>query len=394
MQCYQCSSAAVMPRSGICLSCGHLNQAVKVEAEEKLKTQQQAEQEREKQLREETLIRIASVINLAEQGEIKQANQILQAVITEDPELNIAKRRAEAELWRIQKLPEMQLAILEKLQSQLAFNQANLDYYYQLACLLQQLDSPGKAYYIFNQFIESSLHLYKDDIIDRWRQLKEQGITAESSHGLVSGHILRVISMDKSDASLRGLIDEISRKQQYFRDSVLLNQQDYQDLEKIEHAYSGELVLKDLVKAIQRTLELEDFGLSIKVETQDMSLFQNKGQSQTMPLTLITLKPIKDRALCFDEGSIYLGVQVLFEGKTGVNLGFYEYFTPQKPEDLPGQQADARDFNDALYTVLTSIQHTSDQRRKSRLQTLKELLQRTVKSELEKRGRSQTAQFF
>lgn len=395
-KCQRCQSRAVMP-SGVCLSCG-LQNPPRVdkakEAAERQAREAEARRRQQQQTRQQALNQIDQALTLATAGDLRQANELLRQIDGRDRDIHIARTQAEAELWRLQSVPEMQLKTLEKLREELPFDEANLDYYYQLACLYQDGGSAGKALHIFNQFVEKGVHLHRDDILDRWRQLKDSDTAADAGSGAEADLQLWVGGKERASEALRGWVDAANRAQRYFRDSILLNEDDYRSAERISQPFTGDIDLRDILTELNRVLQQEGFGQDIVAELHQLSIRHAGSEASARPATALLLRPLKDPLLTLDSGSLRLATQVMFEGKTGASLTYYECFTPHNPESGAGQQPDPRDFNDSVYQGVTQLQQTPDPQRTRRLQTYRELVKATVETALQKRARGGSQMFF
>ncbi|MCG8050157.1 MAG: hypothetical protein JAZ15_03060 [Candidatus Thiodiazotropha endolucinida] len=366
----------------------------KKEAEKQREREAKLENERKEATRQAITKQFNQVKTLIEEGRHHEAWTIIRAVEPVDVDQRVTKKQLEAMLWGKDGLPEKQLEVLEGVQADLPFDESSLEFYYDLACLLQRQDSPGKALHIFKRFIDNQYHTFRNDILERYRQLKDSGVVGDAGSGMVGEtHRVYVGGMQPTVESLRAWIDQSSRLPEYFRHSILLNDSEYDRAERVDRPFNGDLSQAELAAAFKQALARAGLD-AFQVEEQRLMLQFGGPQGQQKPANILMLCPRSGTPLNANSGAIRFGVEVALIGRTGASLNYYEFFTPARPEDAPGQQPDIRDFNDAIYQTIISIHATPDPQRNALIGTLRDLVKGTVEAELERRRQSGYQSFF
>ncbi len=371
---------------GVCLACGFLNRPAVDPQKEQQERQRKAREEREAQARAEVqtaLDQLDRALQLAQSGDLAEATRTWHAVRNEHPDVARQRLRVEAELWRFKDVPEKRQKALEQLVEQLPFDEKHLQERYELACLYEETGSPGKAFRLLKQFLDQGYDWYRDDILSRWRRLKEAGVTGGAHESDAGAYRVRVGAMDRTVESVRAWIDEATRSRGYFSDSILLND-DFKEPLAIDRAASTKPAAAELTSELNDALRRTGFAGEYRAVEQRIALQHEAGlPGGDTPVLLI--RSTGPGPLWFDMGAVNLAVHVIERGRAGVSLAYYELFTPHDPEELPGKQPDARSFNDAVLDALLRLQQP-DPARQERLRTLREQVVRQSVERLLERG--------
>lgn len=393
--CSRCKSEAVNQNTGICLSC-HFRNKPKVDPaqqqQEALRAQQLAAEKAQKLQYEQATAALAQMAELAENGDTVEAFKLLKEFKPLTDEMKLAALKIEAKLWQAQDIPEMQIKVLEKLCQQLPFTEPHFNEFYQLACLFQQHQSPGKALNIFQQFIDQSNHFYASDIVSRWRTLKELGTCSESLN-LDQVPTIRLGGLERSVEALRGWLDDASRKQIYFREGIVLNEDELDRSEKIDATFNGSITLESIAMQLQNSLETSGLAKQLKVEVKQL-VFQHGHKENKDVNRFVVIAPLADSLLQLLSGQITIACAVLFDGNAGASLSFYNVFMPDPPEKQAGTQLTVHAFNDNIYRSVMDVMQIANPQRAARISSLQDRVTKAVREKLEQASPNQGQVFF
>lgn len=393
--CGRCKSEAVNQKTGICFSCGLRNKpgVDPVQQQQEALRAEQLAAEKAKQLQQEKAnATLTQMAELAEKGDTVEAFKLLKLFTPLSEDMKQKMLKIEAKLWQMQDIPEMQIKILEKLCQQLPFTEPHFNEFYQLACLFQQHQSPGKALNIFQQFIDQSNHFYAADIVSRWRTLKDLGTCSESLN-LDQVPTIRLGGLERSVEALRGWLDDASRKQIYFREGIVLNEEDLDRSEKIDLTFNGNITLESIAMQLHNSLEKSGLAKQLKADVKQL-VFQHGQKDNKDVNRFVVITPIADSLLQLLSGQINIACAVLFDGNAGASLSFYNVFMPDPPEKQAGKQLAVHAFNDNIYRSVVDVMQIPSPQRAARISSLQDRITKAVREKLEQASPNQGQVFF
>lgn len=387
LTCERCGSQAVMS-NGYCMKCRFWNKPQVDPQQERQELQRRAEEERKAGLEAEhqaKLSELETILELAEAGNLADATRRLIAVDDSDPAIKTRKLEVQAELWRLKGVPEKQLETMELLMGLQPFGNDTLELYYRIGCLYQEGKSHAKAFGIFNRFVDNQFDWFKEDILSRWRELKDQGVSPVSPISSNATSRVLVGAMDRTVESLRGWIDRANGTRNYFAENILLNSDTFTELERVEKSFTDEPDIVQIVEVHSAGLVASGFsGYSVD---REQLVISHDATGANENVLAIVIRPEADGPMRSQYGSVHIAARIIPEGRSAVSISFYEYFQPADPGLFSGQQPDIRDFNDQVYRAVQRLQQP-DTARMVLLRSHRQEFVKTVEQLLDQSSRS------